>query len=134
MVLGEGLFIPGIDFFEDFPLPTLAVAANFELANSLQVPLGGLKIFPLVTGRLDPMLYLILILLYLDLNMNRGTELMSQTYLHFSQQKPYYYGLKGYQFSIKRFETLLRIRTDTLKLSSFSLTYQADYLTLQQQQ
>ena len=35
MVLGEGLPIPGIDFFEDFPLLTLAVAANFELANSL---------------------------------------------------------------------------------------------------
>ena len=31
-VLGEGL--PGIDFFEDFPLLTLAVVANFELANS----------------------------------------------------------------------------------------------------
>ena len=36
MVLGEGLPIPGIDFFEDFPLLTLAVAANFELANSYE--------------------------------------------------------------------------------------------------
>ena len=35
IVLGEGLPIPGIDFFEDFPLLTLAVAANLELANSL---------------------------------------------------------------------------------------------------
>ena len=35
MVLGEGLPIPGIDFFEDFPLLTLVVAANFKLANSL---------------------------------------------------------------------------------------------------
>ena len=34
IVLGEGLPIPGIDFFEDFPLLTLAVA-NLELANSL---------------------------------------------------------------------------------------------------
>ena len=52
MVLGEGLPIPGIDFFEDFPLVTLAVAANFELANSLQVPLGGLEIFPFITSSL----------------------------------------------------------------------------------
>ena len=35
IVLGEDLPIPGIDFFEDFPLLTLAVAANLELANSL---------------------------------------------------------------------------------------------------
>ena len=34
IVLGEGLPIPGIDFFEDFPLLTLDVA-NLELANSL---------------------------------------------------------------------------------------------------
>ena len=34
IVLGEGLPIPGIDFFEDFPLLTLAVA-NLELVNSL---------------------------------------------------------------------------------------------------
>ena len=34
IVLGEGLLIPGIDFFEDFPLLTLAVA-NLELVNSL---------------------------------------------------------------------------------------------------
>ena len=34
-VLGEGLPIPGIDFFEDFPLLTLAVLASFELVNSL---------------------------------------------------------------------------------------------------
>ena len=34
IVLGEGLPIPGIDFFEDFPLLTLAFA-NLELANSL---------------------------------------------------------------------------------------------------
>ena len=33
IVLGEGLPIPGIDFLEDFPLLTLAVA-NLELANS----------------------------------------------------------------------------------------------------
>ena len=35
IVLGEGLPIPGIDFFEDFLLLTLVVAANLELANSL---------------------------------------------------------------------------------------------------
>ena len=34
IVLGEGLPIPGIDFFENFPLLTLAVA-NLELVNSL---------------------------------------------------------------------------------------------------
>ena len=34
IVLGEGLPIPGIDFFEDFPLLTLAVA-SLELVNSL---------------------------------------------------------------------------------------------------
>ena len=62
IVLGEGLPITGIDFFEDFPLLTLAVA-NLELANSLQVPLGGLKILPFVTGCLDPILCLVLILL-----------------------------------------------------------------------
>ena len=61
-VLGEGLPIPGIDFFEDFPLLTLAVLTSFELANSLQVPLGGLNIFPLSTSNLVPMLCLILIL------------------------------------------------------------------------
>ena len=33
IVLGKGLPIPGIDFFEDFPLLTLVVA-NLELANS----------------------------------------------------------------------------------------------------
>ena len=33
IVLGEGLPIPGIDFFEDFPLLTLVVA-NLELENS----------------------------------------------------------------------------------------------------
>ena len=33
IVLGEGLPIPGIDFFEDFPLLTLVVA-NLELVNS----------------------------------------------------------------------------------------------------
>ena len=33
-VLGEGLPIPGIDFFDDFPLLNLAGLANFELANS----------------------------------------------------------------------------------------------------
>ena len=39
IVLCEGLPIPGIDFFEDFPLLTLAVTANLELENSLSVPL-----------------------------------------------------------------------------------------------
>ena len=39
---GDGLPIPGIDFLEDFPLLTLAVLANFELANSLWVSFGGL--------------------------------------------------------------------------------------------
>ena len=34
IVLGEGLPIPGIDFFEDFPLLTLAVT-SLELVNSL---------------------------------------------------------------------------------------------------
>ena len=62
IVLGEGLPIPGIDFFEDFPLLTLAVA-NLELENSLQVPLGELEILPFITGCLDPVLCLILILL-----------------------------------------------------------------------
>ena len=62
MVQGEGLPTPGIDFFEDFPLLTLAVAANFGLANSLQVPLEGLKIFTFVTGSLVLMLCLVLIL------------------------------------------------------------------------
>ena len=55
IVLGEGLPIPGIDFFKDFPLLNLAVA-NLELANSLQVPLGGLEILPFVTSCLDPIL------------------------------------------------------------------------------
>ena len=86
IVLGEGLPIPGIDSFEDFPLLTLAVAANLELANSLWVPLGGLKILPFVTSCLDPMLCLILILLLWDLIMNRGTESTSQIDLHFIQQ------------------------------------------------
>ena len=61
IVLCEGLPIPGMDFFEDFPLLTWAVA-NLELANSLQVPLGGLEILPFVTSCLDPMLCLVLIL------------------------------------------------------------------------
>ena len=61
IVLGESLPVPGIDFFENFLLLTLAVA-SLELANSLQVPLGGLKILPFVTSYLDPMLCLILIL------------------------------------------------------------------------
>ena len=61
IVLGEGLPIPGIDFFEEFPLLTLA-AANLELVNALQVPLGGLEILPFVTGCLDPILCLVLIL------------------------------------------------------------------------
>ena len=74
MVLGEGLPIPGIDFFEDFPLLTLAVAANFKLANSLWVPLGGLKIFPLITSSLVLMLCLILILKYLDFINDVGDE------------------------------------------------------------
>ena len=34
IVLGERLPIPGIDFFQDFPLLTLAVT-SLELANSL---------------------------------------------------------------------------------------------------
>ena len=34
IVLSEGLPMPGIDFFEDFPLLTQMVA-NFEQANSL---------------------------------------------------------------------------------------------------
>ena len=61
ILLGEGLLIPGIDFFEDFPLLTLGVA-NLDLANSLQVPLEGHEILPFVTSCLDPMLCLILIL------------------------------------------------------------------------
>ena len=61
IVLGEGLPIPGIDFFEDFPLLTLALA-NLELVNSLQVPLGGLEILPFFTGSLDPILCFVLIL------------------------------------------------------------------------
>ena len=64
-MLGEGLPIPGIDFFEDFPLLTLMVA-NLELENSFQVPLGGLRILLLVTGCLDPMLCLVLILFVED--------------------------------------------------------------------
>ena len=62
LVLGEGLPIPGTDFFEDFPLLTLAVG-SLELVNSLQVPLGGLEILPFITGCLDPMWCLVLILL-----------------------------------------------------------------------
>ena len=62
MYLGEGLPIPGIDFFEDFPLVTLAVQANFELTNSLQVPFGGLSIFYFIISSLVPMLCLVLIL------------------------------------------------------------------------
>ena len=61
IVLGEGLPIPEIDFFEDFPLLTLTVA-NLELVNSFQVPIGGLEILPFVTSCLNPMLCLILIL------------------------------------------------------------------------
>ena len=34
IVLGEGLPLPGLDFFEDFPLLTLALA-NLELVNTL---------------------------------------------------------------------------------------------------
>ena len=51
MVLGEGLPIPGIDFFEDFPLLTLAVVANFELANSLQSSFRRTQDFPFCCGR-----------------------------------------------------------------------------------
>ena len=65
IVLGEGLPIPGIDFFEDFPMLTLVVA-NLELMNSLQVLLGGLRILLLITGYLDPVLCLVLILLVED--------------------------------------------------------------------
>ena len=61
IVLGEGLPTPGIGFFEDFPLLTLMVT-NLELANSFQVPLGGLRILLLITGCLDPMLCLVLTL------------------------------------------------------------------------
>ena len=50
--------IPGIDFFEDFPLLTLVVA-NLELVNSFPVPLRGLRILLLITGCLDLMLCLI---------------------------------------------------------------------------
>ena len=60
-MLGECLPIPGIDFLEEFALLTLAVA-NLELVNSFSVPLGGLSILPFVTGGLDPMLCLVLIL------------------------------------------------------------------------
>ena len=70
-MLSEGLLIPGIDFFEDFPLLTLVVA-NLELANSFQVPLGGLRILLLITGCLDPILCLILILLGEGYNNEQG--------------------------------------------------------------
>ena len=70
-MLGEGLPIPGIDFFADFPLLTLVVA-NLELANSFQVPLGELRILLLITGCLDPMLCLILILLGEGYNNEQG--------------------------------------------------------------
>ena len=62
IVLVKGLPIPGIDFFEAFPLLTLVVA-NLELVNSFCVPLGRLRILLLITSSLDPMLCLILILL-----------------------------------------------------------------------
>ena len=68
IVLGEGLPIPGIDFFEDFPLLMLAV------------------ILPFLTSCLDPMLCLNLILLLGILLMNRGMESTSQINLHFIQQ------------------------------------------------
>ena len=71
IVLGKGLPIPGIDFFEDFPLLTLVVA-NLELANSFQVPLGGLRILLLITGCLDPVLCLILILLVRVIDNEQG--------------------------------------------------------------
>ena len=71
IVLGEGLPIPGIDFFEDFPLLTLVVA-NLELANSFQVPLGGLRILLPITGCLDPMLCLVLFLLGEGYNNEQG--------------------------------------------------------------
>ena len=71
IMLGEGLPIPGIDFFEDFPLLTLVVA-NLELANSFRVPLGGLRILLLITGCLDPMLCLILILLVRVIDNEQG--------------------------------------------------------------
>ena len=61
-VIDEGLPMPGIDFFEDFPLLILVVLAIFELANSFQVPLGRLNILPFITGSLVLMLCLILIL------------------------------------------------------------------------
>ena len=61
IVLGKALPITGIYFIEDFSLLTLVVA-NLELANSFQVPLEGLRILLLITGCLDPMLCLILIL------------------------------------------------------------------------
>ena len=54
-MLCESLPVPGIDFLEDFPLLTLAVA-NLELGNSFRVPLGGLSILPFVVGGLDPKL------------------------------------------------------------------------------
>ena len=54
IVLGEGLPIPGIDFFEDFPLLTLAVPANLELANSLQVPLWRTQDFTFCYWLLGP--------------------------------------------------------------------------------
>ena len=71
IVLGKGLPIPGIDFFEDFPLLTLVVA-NLELANSFWVPLGGLRILLLITSCLDPMLCLVLILLVRVIDNKQG--------------------------------------------------------------
>ena len=61
-VFGDSLPIPEIDFLEDFPLLTLAVLDNFEIANFLQVPFGRLDNFPFSTGSLVLMLCLILIL------------------------------------------------------------------------
>ena len=71
IVLGNGLPIPGIDFFEDFPFLTLVVV-NLELGNSFQVPLEGLRILLLITGCLDPMLCLVLILLVRVIDKEQG--------------------------------------------------------------
>ena len=71
IVLGKGLPIPQIYFFEDFPLLTLVVA-NLELANSFQVPLGGLRFLPFITSCWDPMLCLVLILLVRVIDNEQG--------------------------------------------------------------
>ena len=71
IVLGKCLPTPGIHFFEDFPLLILVVA-NLELANSFQVPLGGLRVLLLITGCLDPVLCLILILLVRVIDNEQG--------------------------------------------------------------